>query len=62
MPHKFYTVKEIADLLNVTETYVRKQMYDGKITYRKIGRMVRITNEDFTEYINQDVRQAVANG
>lgn len=51
---KFYTVKEIAELLQVKETTVQRHLAAGKMIGFKIGKDWRVKQEDLHRYIEEN--------
>jgi len=47
----WYTIKEAADYLGVTETTIYRWMREGSITYRKIGDSTRFLQGDLDSHI-----------
>ncbi len=59
----WYSIKEAADYLGVTEPTIYRWMRDGTITYRKIGDSTRFLQEDLDSHVQvfrsaKDVEQA----
>lgn len=50
---KFYTIKEVAELLKVSDGGVRKWLKTGKLKGIKLGRIWRISKSDLEEFINE---------
>lgn len=48
---KLYSVKDVAEELEVSEAAVRKWIFEKKIGYRKIGKFVRITRADIDAFV-----------
>lgn len=46
------TIEEVAKLLKVTDRTVRRWIDDGKLKALKIGGVIRVTEEDYNEFIN----------
>jgi len=47
----WYTIKEAAEYLGVTEPTIYRWMRDGSITYRKIGDSTRFLQEDLDSHV-----------
>lgn len=47
----WYSIKEAADYLGVTEPTIYRWMRDGSITYRKIGDSTRFLQEDLDSHV-----------
>jgi len=50
---RFYTIKEVAELLKVSDGGVRKWLKTGKLKGIKLGRIWRIKNSDLDEFVNE---------
>lgn len=48
---EFYTMKQIADMLNVHINTVQKWVSAGKLTHYKIGQSVRVNEEDLHSFL-----------
>lgn len=51
-PFKLYSVREVAEMLGVSETTVRMLHYSGKLKTYKVGRSLRISHDSVTAYLN----------
>lgn len=49
---EFYTMKQIADMLNVHTNTVQKWISSGKLTHYKIGQSVRVSKEDLHSFLD----------
>ena len=47
---KIYTVKELANILGVSESHVRRLTYQGKLPGRKWGKRIVFLEDDLKEY------------
>ena len=47
----YHTTQEAAELLGVSESTIRSWVRDRKISYRKIGKFVRFTDEDLESFV-----------
>ena len=47
----FLTIAEAAELLGVSPSTIRSWVRDRKISYRKIGKFVRFTDEDLESFV-----------
>ncbi|WP_457601081.1 helix-turn-helix domain-containing protein [Hydrogenivirga sp.] len=47
---KLYTVKDVAQILGVSEYHVRRLTYKGKLPGRKWGKRIIFLEEDLKEY------------
>lgn len=56
MEQKFYTVDEIASIIDLHPKTVRRFIREGKIKAVKIGRSWRISQEDFAEYAHMELK------
>ncbi len=50
---RFYTIKEVAELLKVSDGAVRKWLKSGKLKGIKLGRIWRIKKSDLEEFVNE---------
>jgi excisionase family DNA binding protein len=50
---KFYTIKEVAELLKVSDGGVRKWLKTGKLKGIKLGRIWRIRESDFDKFLKE---------
>ena len=48
---EFYTMKQIADMLNVHVNTVQKWVSMGDLTHYKIGQSVRVDKEDLHSFL-----------
>lgn len=48
---KYLTIEEIMELMKVSRTTVHNWMKSGMLKYYKIGRLVRIKEEDLKKFI-----------
>ena len=46
----FYTTKELAEMLGVSERHIRRLSYKGKLPARKWGKKVIFLKEELNEY------------
>jgi excisionase family DNA binding protein len=54
MSNKFYTVKELSDLLKVSEIHIRTIIRDKQLEAFKVGREWRVTEESIQAYIEKN--------
>ena len=47
-----YTVKEVAELLNVSDQTVRKYIHNGHIKAGRLGRPVVISEDSLNDFLN----------
>jgi excisionase family DNA binding protein len=45
------TMEEVAERLHTTPRYVRRLVFERRITYRKLGRYIRFHPDDVAEYV-----------
>jgi len=57
MGEKFYTPKEVAEMLEVTERAVFKWLNEGKMKGYKFGGSWKIKKEDFDEFVQRSSNQ-----
>ncbi len=50
---EYYTPEEVAEILKLKVTTIRKYLGQGDLKGSKIGRVWRITEEDLKEFIKQ---------
>ena len=48
---RFYSPRVIAGLLGVTDVTVRRYINDGKLPATRIGRTIRIKEEDYIKFV-----------
>lgn len=49
-------LKEASEILGVKPSFIRKQALSGNIKYYRIGRFIKISEEDLNEYIKSSYR------
>lgn len=54
---QFYTIKEVADLMNVHENTIRNWMKSGKLKSYKFDKAVRISKDDLKDFVASSERQ-----
>lgn len=47
----FYTIKDVAKLLSVSEKTVRRTLDSGEMVYYQVGRQKRIAKSDIESYL-----------
>lgn len=50
-PNAYLTMEEIASILNVSKSTVKRHVSSGRLRARKIGRLVRIKGDDFERFV-----------
>lgn len=50
---KFYTRKEVAEILRVSDTTVFRILYEGQLGAMKVGRQWRISQNELDSYIKR---------
>ena len=50
---EFYTMKQIAEMMNVHPNTVQKWVSAGKLQHYKIGQSVRIRKEDLESFLSE---------
>jgi excisionase family DNA binding protein len=60
MEQQFYSVEEIAKILDLHPKTVRRFIREGKLKARKIGRTWKISQENFKEYAHGELKQEEA--
>jgi len=58
MGEKFYTPKEIAEILEVTERTVARWIKEDKLSAYKFGGNYKVKKEDFDEFMRQSYKPA----
>ena len=53
LDREFYTINQLAELLEVAEITVRRMVRDGQITFYRIGSQIRINRADVENYLEQ---------
>jgi excisionase family DNA binding protein len=51
MTDKLLSMEEAAEWLCTTPRHLRRLVFEGRITYRKVGRFVRFHPDDLVEYV-----------
>ncbi|NJC41699.1 excisionase family DNA binding protein [Brevundimonas alba] len=49
---KFFTVRDVADILTVSDKTVRRLIASGDLPHHKVGRQVRISQRDFRDFVS----------
>lgn len=52
---KLYTIREIAEALNVTPQSIRLWIKDGKLKAQRIGRPMLITEKNLREFLSRSL-------
>lgn len=50
---KMHTVADVAEILNVSERHVRREISVKKLSAHRFGRAVRISEDDLRSYITR---------
>ena len=53
--NKFYTAKEVADMLGVTSASIRNWIYKGDLEAIKLAGQYKISEQDLEKYIQEKV-------
>lgn len=53
---KFYTIPEVAEVLNVTPQTIRTWIKQGKIKSQRIGRPIYITENNIKEFLKESIK------
>lgn len=53
LPQEFYTVKELADLLRVTEMTIYRWVKRGELAAYQIGRVMRFRRDDIEAFLEK---------
>jgi len=54
---RFYTLKELSDLLGLHEKTLLRFVHEGKIKARKLGRAWKVSQKDLAEYTHGELKQ-----
>ena len=49
---EFLTLEEIAQTLNVSIKTVRRKCETGELVYHRVGQLIRVSKDDFNNYLN----------
>lgn len=58
----FMTVSEVAEYLNVKQSWIRSQVFNGKIPYKKIGRLIRFDRKSIDGWLIANEKAEVFHG
>ena len=50
MPRKWMSLRKVAELLDTSESTVRREIKAGRLRAYKIGKLIKIAREDFLDY------------
>lgn len=50
--HYLLNVAEVAEMLSVSTKTVRRMIDTGALRHHRIGRAIRVSSEDLTNYVN----------
>jgi excisionase family DNA binding protein len=50
---KFYSIPQVANLLEVSPLTIRRLIWKGKLESVKVGKSIRVSNEQLDSYINK---------
>jgi excisionase family DNA binding protein len=62
MTEELLTVAEAAEYVNLTERWLRRAIFEGRIETVKLGRLVRIPRRALDELIEEGRRPRAASG
>jgi len=54
MEKTYYTIDQVADKVGVHTKTIRRHIYSGKLSAKKIGGQWRVTEENLNDYLNID--------
>ncbi|MCK8828140.1 helix-turn-helix domain-containing protein [Natroniella acetigena] len=54
MDFKVYSVKEVAEILKITDVTVRKLLNKGELKGKKVARQWRVTENQLRDYLEGD--------
>jgi len=55
--HKFFTVDEIAAILRCDSLMLYNEIHRGKLKAYRVGRLFRVLDSDFHEYLDERILQ-----
>lgn len=58
--HKFFTVDEIAAILRCDSLMLYNEIHRGKLKAYRVGRLFRVLDSDFHEYLDERILQQVS--
>jgi excisionase family DNA binding protein len=59
-PIKIYNITEVAEILKCSERTVRGELFERKrLRYLKVGREVRIREEDLVEFLERNLQPCI---
>ncbi len=50
---RLFTVTEVADQMKVSGRTVRRKISGGELHFHRLGRQIRVSEEDLLSYLNQ---------
>ena len=53
---KLYSMDEVSEMLGVSKSYLYKQVQNRNIWHRKIGNLIKFSDDDIEEFINREVK------
>lgn len=54
LSEQFYTIKEVAQNLKVSERTIHNWIKEGQLNSYKVGRLTRISKEQLEEYLQKE--------
>ena len=58
MGKQLYTIDELSELLSIKKSRIRTAIFNKEISYKKIGRLIRFTQNDIENFINKNKVEA----
>lgn len=59
---RFYTIKEVADMMRTSPNTVRREIYRGNLAHVRFGHQYRIGQTDIDAYRRRFIRTRVGDG
>lgn len=59
MEKKLYRPEEVAEMLGIKTSTIRKWIFDRRLTVIKVGRSVRIPSQEVERVIRKGIRAAI---
>ena len=59
LPSRLMTVGEVADYLRLSDRQVRRLIADGDLPVHRLGRAIRISGPELTEFLDRNREQTI---
>jgi excisionase family DNA binding protein len=59
MESAFFTMEELCYTLSVKESWVRSQIFHGRIPYKKVGRLIRFYKPEIEQWLEESKRNDI---